>query len=118
MALRIRVFSTTTGRLPPGGPPRSRPRHRSSGQGNLDNAHTVFQQIGQHLRKPSGTDRRPVGDGVLVEQAVGEEGHFLTSSVLKHRHTSSSSASTRKVTGRNPSLQESMAERLFFIHPS
>ena len=33
-------------------------------------------------------------------------------------HISSSSASIRKLTGRNPSLQEIMTDFLFFIHPS
>ena len=44
--------------------------------------------------------------------------HFFTVRCPHTGSPSGSTASSRKLTGRKPSLQESMAERLFFIHPS
>ncbi|MCD7745738.1 MAG: hypothetical protein LUI13_10735 [Lachnospiraceae bacterium] len=51
----------------------------------------------------------------VEEEAETEE--ILTSDLAVPYSVSSSSASIRKLTGRNPSLHEIIAEFLFFIHP-
>ena len=53
--------------------------------GHLDDAHLMVQRELDELPKGGGTDGGAVGDGVLVQQAVGQKNHFFASAVGEHQ---------------------------------